>query len=219
MVGAKKHVTPSYTAIKLPQLVEVKATTHRDNMIGCLGHVRQAVQARAMRHGGSVDGAVVRRDRVDIGKIAQGHDQQVPMRQHRPFGASRRAARIEEPGGGIRRHVPHGNGLACTARPVLGVTGGDNSFEAGDLLGEWGHGLDEVWRGEAQACSRVFEDVGELTLVQLSVHRHGRESSMPHRVQNLDVLRAIAHGERHAVPWLETKAVCQCPGELCHPVD
>src|SRR5207237_5418584 len=34
----------------------------------------------------------------------------------------------------------------------------------------------------------------------------------------LDVLRAITHGERHAVPWLETKAVCQCPGELCHPI-
>src|SRR5262249_39184695 len=77
----------------------------------------------------------------------------------------------------------------------------------------------EVWRGKAQARPGVFEDVGEFTLVQLGVHRHSRESSMPHPVQNLDVLRAITHGERHAVPWLETEAVCQCPGELCHPVD
>src|SRR5262249_15361763 len=119
---------------------------------------------------------------------------------------------------GVRRHVPHGNGLACTARPVLCVTGGDNGFEAGNLLGEWSHRLDEVWRGEAQACPRVFEDVGELTSVQLGVHWRRGEASMPHRIQNLDILRAITHGERHAVPWLETAAVCQCPGELCHPI-
>jgi hypothetical protein len=33
---------------QLSQLVKVKAPTHRDDLIGCLGHMRQAVQARAV---------------------------------------------------------------------------------------------------------------------------------------------------------------------------
>ena len=160
-----------------------------------------------------MDDGVARRDPVDVGEVGQGHGQQIAMAQHRALGLARSAARVEQPGDIVRRALRDRRRIADEQGAVLCAPDLDDALQTLDAMLERRDRLDQARRGEADARTRMVEDVFQLARVQLGVRRDHGEPGVPAGEQQLDVLRNVFHHQGDAVARRKTERRAQTPGQ------
>ena len=146
----------------------------------------------------------MRRDRVDVGVVAEAHQQQVAVGERRALGPAGRAARVEQPGRIVRPAVDERRGRR-RREPLPLLAGCDDRRRERDVAGVLGVGHDD-------GRPAVLEDEGDLVAVQAGVDRDGHEAGVPDGEQRLEVLGPVAHQDRHAVTGREAEVVAQAGG-------
>ena len=184
-------------------LRRLEAAALGNHVAGALGDEGQRVEARAVGERRCMQHAIVGRDLVEIGEVAQRHHQQVAVGDGGTLGPARGAAGVEEPGGvvgagcgGAFRVVPqHGT-------PVVRARHQQRS-KARHLAA---HALDPVCValvGDAEPGSRVAQDVGDLARMQLGVDRDRDQARVPDAEERLQIVRPVRHEDRHPLARFE----------------
>ena len=126
-------------------------------------HVRQHVQARAVRQRRRMEDRVARRDRLDIGEEAPAHREQIAVRDHDALGTPRRTARVEQPRrivGDARRGLR--SRRRFEQRCIFGASEFDAPFEHRLAVTRFAEGRVPCGIDEGPACAAVCEHVGKL---------------------------------------------------------
>ncbi len=145
--------------------------------------------------------AVLGRQEVEVAEVAPRHQLQIQMTQHRPLGATRCSAGVEDPG----ECIPvGGRGLDRLAHQllVLRVIDTDHARRARSacVTRQCGsNAVGMVGRHQAECSLAVLGDEGDFARVQLGVHRNGHQPGMPDPEQHLQVGGAVAHRDHDAV--------------------
>ena len=202
---------PAIPGKQLEDLGRIEAAARRDHLAGGFGRVRQDIAPRAVGHRRRVQNGVAGRDLVDVREVRQRHRQQIAMAQHRALGLARGAARVEQPGDVVRRHLRDRRRIAGEQGAVLGAADLDDALQTLDAVLERRDRLAQIRSDEADARARVVEDVFQLARVQLGVRRDHGEPRVPAGEQQLDVLRHVFHHERDAVARGQIERRAQAP--------
>ena len=198
------------------QLVDVEAPRRRDQLRCADGNIRNRVEAGAVRHRRGMQQVVADLGAIDVGEVVQRHRQQVAVSQHDALRPAGRAAGVEEPGRLVharfaaRRHRPRPEQAAIVAAvdvDEVGAAARARGVDAGRL---------GLRRDEAQARTRIVEDVGDLACVQPGVDRDRAGTDRPARVQQLDILRAVLHQQADVVARANAHRL-QPAGQIEHP--
>ena len=190
--GRGEHRQPAQCGRQLEDLRWIEPARGRDHVTRAGHHVRDGIEAGAVRHRRRVDDRVTRIDRVHVDEVGQAHRHQVAVAQHHALGFAGGAARVEQP------------------RQVLGGARGDRRrrereqrfvIGPGDLDGAAGRGQSFTHIGghEGPERLRVVHDPLCFAQVQLCIHRHDRQAGPPRAVQHLQVRGVVAHEQRDAV--------------------
>ena len=112
--GRGEHREPPDAARQGEDLGGVEAARGRHHVPRARHHMRDGIEAAAMRHRGAVDDGILRLDRVHVHEVAEAHGHQVAMREHHALGLAGGAAGVEQPGEVVRLRAPP----ALPARPA-----------------------------------------------------------------------------------------------------
>ena len=203
--GRREHGEARIGLDKAKNLRGLEPPALGNDVVRALVDVRYRVQARAVGQGCGVQDAIVLRDRIDVGEIAQGHAVEVLVGEHGSLRPARRTARIEEPGQIIWRLRFDGDGLPGLNRPVFGGVDLQHAFERFDFTNKRRYRIHQVGSGEAGARARVFQDEGHLLRMELRVDGQSAAPCMPDGVEDLQKRRTILHGDGYAVPGRHPK--------------
>ena len=184
-------------------LRRLEAAALGNHVVGALGDEGQRVEARAVGERCRVQHAVVGRDWVEIGEIAQRHHHQVAVTDGGALGPARGAAGVEEPGGvvgpgrvgAVRVVAEHG-------APVVRARDQRRS-EARHLAAHALYPVCVALVGDAEPGPRIAQDVGHLVRVQLGVDRDRDQARVPDAEQRFQIVRPVGHDDRHPVAGFE----------------
>ena len=125
---------PAIPGKQLEDLGRIEAAARRDDLAGGFGRVRQDIAPRAVGHRRGVQNGVAGRDLVDVREVRQRHRQQIAMAQHRALRLARGAARVEQPGDVVRRHLRDRRRIAGEQGTVLGAADLDDALQTLDAV-------------------------------------------------------------------------------------
>ena len=200
-----EHRAAAIMLDQIDQLAGLEALARRHHVHRGLGDVRQAIEARAVRHRRRVNDRIGRLDPIHVGEIGERHRHQIAMRERRALGPPGGAAGVEDPGRPIGRHVLKGLGLVRHERAPALVAHDD----IGDARQLARHGLErrrQIRPDDADLGAAVLEDVGEFLGVEPRVHRHRGEAAMPRTPDRLVELGPVGHREADAIAGREAEA-------------
>ena len=134
-----------------------------------------------MRDGRRMQDAVIRRDRIDVGEVAQRHRHQVAVGERGALGAAGGAAGVEEPRRIGRSSVDRrSRGCAGQVEP-LRARGHDDRSHCVDRLKDRFDVTGVVIVGDHSDRPAVVHDVLDLGTMQPRVDRYRNEPGMPNR--------------------------------------
>ena len=155
---------------------------------------------------------ITRRDCVDIGKIAKRHHQQIAVGKRCPFRTAGGATGVKKPRWiigesinqccGRRRSDAAPSLSGSDNRTLQRRNGTDQCFDISSVF---------VVANNNSRCA-VFKDVPDLVGMKTGVDGDGNETGMPHCKQCFEVLRTIAHHDRHPVTRFDAERVTQTGG-------
>ena len=201
--GSGEERRPRPATQQRGDLVAVDAAGLGEDADRAAGDVGEPVQPGAVRQRRGLEDAVPRHHRVDVRVVAEGHEQQVAVRERGSLGLSGRAARVEQPGRVVR--LPDDERRRRRGQePLPPLTRSDHRRpgEPFDVVGVLGVGHDD-------GRPAVLEDVGDLVAMQAGVDRHGHETGVPDGVQRFEVLRPVAHHDGDSVTGRHAEVVAQ----------
>jgi hypothetical protein len=178
-------------------------------------HVRQVVQAAAMRQRCRVQHHVARRHGLHLAQVAQARQQQLARTEHHAFGAAGGAAGVEEP----RRIGVAALGGQRQRRCVV------RQSERVAVQRHCGSGRDQIAAlrviYESQPRAAVLQDPRRFAGMQLGVDRHRGRTGPPHAPQQHEVVGPVgeekpdALARQHAVLGEPQRHLRGAARELC----
>ena len=166
-------------------------------------HVRQHVEAGAVRQRGGVQDGIAGGDGIDIDEIAEAHGAQIAVAQHRALGPACGAAGVEKPGEVIVSHRRHWGGVGLQHSSMVRRTGADDALQRRQLARQPGDHRLQIGGDKAQTRAAMLEDVLEFAGMQLAVDRYGGKAGMPDAIEQHHIVRAVLHRQRNPVAGLE----------------
>ena len=212
----REHAESGVLLDQVENLRRLEAAALGNHVVGALGDEGQRVEARAVGERRCVQHAIVGRDRVEIGEVAQCHHHQVAVSDGGALGPARGAAGVEEPGG----IVGPGRGgafrvVAEHGAPVVRARD-ERRSKARHLVPHAFDPLSVAFVGDAEPGPRIAQDVGDLAGVQLGVDRDRDEPCVPDAEQRLQVVRPVRHDDgdprARGQPVHRAQRARDCPG-------
>ena len=211
--GEHRHVRMALESLE--HVLRLEAGQH--HLVATGEQMRQRVQARAVRQRRRMQLHVARRHMLDVGCVAQAHEHQVAVREHRALGPTGGAAGVEEPGEpGSRRLGTVGGRRVQQTGPAAAFGDQERGRRRAVLAQRQVDALDQRLAGEHRGRAAVAHDVRDLARMQLGVHRYRRQPADPATEQRLEELGAVLHAQHDPVsrgqPMAAAQAACDAGG-------
>ena len=166
MVGAANMVTSRVRAASAKTSAGSKAARLRDHVARASTPAR-VVEPGAVRHRRGIDERIAAVHRVDVGEIAEGHGEQVALRDHHALRLAGRARGIEQPGEIVGRRRRGHRLRPCVV--VVAAFQRDRRLHAS--LDPGCSAARGIVGDERRARAGVLDDEGGLLRMQLAVDR------------------------------------------------